>query len=65
MQTPTPEQNQAYGECLRFDRLRFMERGAGRSGYLSAADEAAHQAADRIVNEALDAGVCFNREAFA
>lgn len=64
MATPTADQNHSYAECLRFDRMRFLERGAGRSGFLSADDEAQHIHHATVVARALDAGVEFDRMSF-
>lgn len=65
LKTPSAEQNEAYAACLRFDRLRSLQRGAGRSGYLTAEQEAALQLSSRTVDAALADGVGFDRMAFA
>lgn len=64
LKQPTAEQNHSYGECLRFDRMKFADRMTGRSGFLTAEQRAEHEAHYRTVCTALDDGVGFNRTAF-
>ena len=60
---PTAAEAAAYAACVAFDRQRFLERAAGRAGYLSQPDEDRHSLALATVNAALARGVGFDRQA--
>ena len=62
LRAPTLAEKLAYVDCLRFQRKRLGERGAGRSGYLSDADEKLHTTAYATVERALDTGAQFSIE---
>lgn len=61
---PTAAELAAYGTLLRLDHLRFVERGAGRSGLLNAEQLAEQAVAGGIVFDAFERGAVFDRMAF-